>query len=247
MNIQTKSFVSFVMTENNLVLTIGQDIYSVGKDHLNYDKILDKIYQGDFENINQYVDARKEIIESGKIKIDEHGAVTFNGHPLQGPIADKFNQLVIMKRDISPLAKFMENLDKNPSERSKKELYGFLINKGFPLTEDGCFIAYKAIRDDWRDIHSGTFDNRVGAVHEMPRSNVDIDSNNACSTGFHVGTFEYAQYFGGNGSRMVLCKVNPTDAVAVPADHNQQKLRVCRYQVMDICSSRIEDPYWSSL
>ena len=57
------------------------------------------------------------------------------------------------------------------------------------------------------------------------------DVEQGCAKGLHVGSWEYANDFKGNGHLMVV-KVNPRDAVSVPRDCSWQKLRACRYVVV---------------
>lgn len=130
-----------------------------------------------------------------------------------------------------PLVLFLENLMENPSLRAVEELYGFLEASNLPITEDGHFLAYKSVRDDFTDHHTGTMDNSVGAIVEMPRNQVDEDKDRTCSRGLHFAAHEYAKNFG--GGRMVVLKINPKDVVAIPSDYNNQKGRACRYEIIE--------------
>jgi hypothetical protein len=116
--------------------------------------------------------------------------------------------------------------------RVVEDLYRFLEKGGIPLTPDGYFMAYKAVRDDYMDIHSGTFDNAVGKVPEMPREMVDDDPHRTCSRGLHVCSFDYLSFFSHANGHVMQCKVHPADVVAIPADYNDAKMRVCRYTVV---------------
>lgn len=78
-------------------------------------------------------------------------------------------------------------------------------------------------------VFNGYIPNFLGAIVEMPRDEVDPDGTVSCSVGLHVGTYAYASNYTGNN--MLLVKVNPRDVVQVP-DHDFNKLRVCRYQVV---------------
>ena len=133
------------------------------------------------------------------------------------------------------LKRFVDNLFLNPHWASIQQLGEFLKHNNFPLTEDGCFLGYKAVQRDWRDIHSGTNKNIIGAVISMPRDQVTFDPEVACSAGLHVGTYEYASGFGGSASRLLIVKVNPAHCVSVPYDYNHQKLRCSQYTVLGEC------------
>ena len=131
---------------------------------------------------------------------------------------------------IEPLVLFMENLMNNPSKRAVTELYGFLEKNNLPITPDGHFLAYKKVREDYLDVHSGTMNNSVGSIVEMERNMVDDDKNNTCSTGLHFCSQSYLNSFGGN--RTMILKINPRDVVSIPSDYNDSKGRACRYEVI---------------
>lgn len=73
----------------------------------------------------------------------------------------------------------------------------------------------------------------VGAVIEMPRSEVQDNSYEGCSTGLHVGTYDYALGFAYAGA-LVEVRFDPADVVSVPSDCGSAKMRVCRYEVVAV-------------
>jgi hypothetical protein len=132
-----------------------------------------------------------------------------------------------------PMMKFLSNLMGNPSKRAVDELYDFLEAGELPITEDGCFLAFKNVRSDYKDIHSGTFDNSVGKVCEMSRNRVCDNKDQTCSSGLHFCSIAYLPSFSdsGGGKTMIL-KINPADVVSIPSDYNNTKGRCCRYEVV---------------
>jgi hypothetical protein len=92
-------------------------------------------------------------------------------------------------------------------------------------------LAYKRVREDYKDIYSGTIDNIIGTVVSVPREQVDPDRRHQCSYGLHVGALDYVRGYGARGHILVV-KVNPQDCVSVPQDHNHMKLRTCRYEIL---------------
>jgi hypothetical protein len=105
-----------------------------------------------------------------------------------------------------------------------------LEKNNLPITPDGYFLAYKKVRANYLDVHSGTMDNSPGRVVEMPRNKVDDNQNNTCSHGLHFCSEGYLKHFG--GERTVIVKINPADVVSIPNDYNQTKGRACRYEVI---------------
>jgi hypothetical protein len=108
-----------------------------------------------------------------------------------------------------------------------------------PITDDGYFLAYKRVNRNYTDCHSGTFDNHVGKVVEMPREKVNANRNETCSAGLHVCSHSYLSHY--SGDRIVVVKINPKDVVSVPVDYNNAKMRVCRYEVVSELKSEDRD------
>ena len=145
------------------------------------------------------------------------------------------------------LEKFWRRCLSNPNRGSTEQLYAFLIHNRLTITDDGCFLAYKAVKNDFTDFRTGTFDNSPGRVVSMPREQVTFDPNIACSFGLHVSTLGYARAFGGANCVIVVAKVDPADVVSVPFDYDNQKIRTCRYEVLRVwegiqeCSHTVVD------
>lgn len=160
--------------------------------------------------------------------------VHYNGNPLHNTICQRILDILREGLDATGLVKFLENLMKNPSYTAVQELYLFLECNRIPITEDGYFLAWKKIRNDWKDIYSGTIDYSVGAKPEMPRNQVDENRERTCSNGLHVAGWDYLPHFGrsGDSDRVVIVKVNPADVVAVPSDYNNAKMRVSKMEVL---------------
>lgn len=160
------------------------------------------------------------------------GVVTHCGRPLHGYAVEKLVELINLGKDATPLAMFLDKLQHNPSSQTIDELYLFLEHGRIPITKNGNFLVYKAIRADWKDIHSGRFDNSIGATPKMPRSAVDDRREHTCSRGLHVCGFEYLPHFAHTNGHVVVCEVNPADVVSIPNDYNNTKMRVCEYRVV---------------
>ena len=184
----------------------------------------------------------RQVQGHGQISV-ENGQLYFEGEPVDTTLAEKILELVSIGLDIDPWIKFAENVYANPFQESRDELYTFLERANLPITEDGCFIAYKKVDANYRDCHSGTFDNSVGQILEMAREDVDSNRNNHCSHGFHFCSETYLRHFG--GSHVMLVKINPKDVVSIPTDYDFAKGRTCRYAVVgEIDETAIADHEW---
>ena len=160
------------------------------------------------------------------------GLVLFRGEPVHNTLTDRMLKMLNEGFDLVPMARFLSNLMENPSHRAIQELYTFLEYGKMPITEDGCFYAYKAVNPDYTDIWTGTISNAIGAKPWMPRNKVDENPDRISSHGFHVCSFDYLPYFAHNNGHVMICKVNPRDVVAIPRDFSNTKMRVNTYEVV---------------
>lgn len=147
------------------------------------------------------------------------------------------------------LVAFYDKIQTNPDQHSRTHLYEWLQNYGeFTITLGGDLICYKGVNDDLSSVQSGqaivngepvegNIPYLPGSLIEMPRSEVRHSPSQACATGLHVATPNFAN---GWGSKQISVLVNPRDVVSVPtADHSAEKMRVCRFKVIE----EITKPY----
>jgi len=167
----------------------------------------------------------------GSIKMDG-GKVSYKGRPVDTSLTRRIVQLVKDNKPVKSMLVFMDNLYKNPDQNAINELYDWLMRCNLPITDDGCFMAYKAVRHDYMDKHTGSVDNAVGKVPSMPRKDVDPNRANECSHGLHFCSLNYVKSFYQNGDKLVGVKINPKDVVSIPADYNYSKGRTWRYEVV---------------
>lgn len=236
--------VGFIITQDGISLVLDGKPHSIGKSHMNYAAILAALKTENYDDLAKLIDVPTAVKNQtkGTVTVNEYGEVFHNGSQVHGVISERIAAFVREQLPFEPLTRFLENLMLNPNTNSVEQLYAFLEHGGFPITPDGCFLAYKGVTDDFKDCHTRSFDNSIGAKQNMDRSLVDPNPNAACSTGFHVGTHEYATGFVSGGGKVVMVKVNPANAVSVPEDHSCQKLRVCDYEVVAMCPGKIMEP-----
>jgi hypothetical protein len=188
--------------------------------------------------------------------------VLWNGEELNNAISTRILDFALAGLDHTPLCKFLAKLMANPSKRAVEELYKFLEHQNLPITDNGNFLAYKGVDNDWYSKTAGTetliqgktksdgygktkIFNGVGEVIEMHRRDVDDNASQGCSKGLHAGTEEYAKQFAGTG-RMVIVEINPSDVVSIPYDCSFQKLRTCKYKVVSEYTDTLTKPLYDS-
>ena len=241
--------VPFMFVDGNLTLVINNKSYQVLPDHINYKMILEALPTATADELLDIVDVEKAVatFSDGLVEI-KNGQVTYEGEVVHGSISKRILEFMSKGLPFQPLVNFLNNLMENPSMQSQKELYDFLEHEHLPITEDGHFLAYKAVTNDFKDKYRGVFDNRVGQICEMTRSKVDDDRARGCSNGLHAGALNYVAGYGSleNGDKIVIVKINPADVVSVPSDCNCEKLRTCRYEVVGEYQGELLKPLYSA-
>jgi len=226
-----------MLTPGGIHMVIDGKPVTVAKSDKYFEEVVEALKRkAPAEEIIEILEAEKRRMESAVqvapgIEI-KGGQLYYENEAVAGVLGERMTQMLDEGFDLTPMAKFLENLMKNPSKRVVDHLYAFLEHGKNPITEDGFFLAYKAVRDNFTDIYTGTFDNSIGQVVKMPRNRVNEDPNQTCSAGLHVCSYEYLPHFSHANGHVVVCKVNPADVVAVPTDYNNTKMRVCQYEVV---------------
>jgi len=230
----------YLIQGNNITVVIGNQPHTISKTHLTYEKVKDAIKAGDWETVKDIIEPKKVILNYGNGNVSVQGEQLFwKGKEFHSALASRMIAMLQEGFTIEPMVEFMENLMSNPSRQAVTELYGFLEKNNLPITPDGCFLAYKKVRADYLDVHSGTMDNSVGNIVSMERNEVDDNRDNTCSAGLHFCSENYLKSFG--GARVVIVKINPRDVVSIPSDYNDAKGRACMYEVIGEVGSSAED------
>jgi len=234
--------IGWVKTEKHLTVVYNGVPTALSIGTGKYAAAMRLIKKGDKEGLIRLV--TENPIKSNKIKVVKGKVVDKKGQEVPPVLIGKLLTFIDKKLPVGPYVKFLENIKLNPDQRSREQLFDYLKTNNYPITKDGCFIAYKYVKKDENgklvDNYSGTYDNSVGKVVAMDRSNCNPDPYQTCSRGLHVAAFEYAS---GGGDVLLEVKVNPKDVVSVPIDYNRQKIRVCRYEVLRAGASEIKEHY----
>ena len=234
--------------DGNITLVLNGEQFFIVKEDPSYDKVRQALSDNaSAEELLVLVDKEKEVadyVHSTDIQI-KNGCVFYDGEEVHNTLTDRI--LTFMKEGlpVTPLVNFLEKLMQNPSYSARQELFDFLEHKHLPITEDGDFLAYKAVNSEYMDKYTGKINNRVGSSVEMVRWGVDDDRGHGCASGLHAGTLEYVQSYGSfhegdNTDKCIIIKINPTDVVSVPTDSGCQKLRTCKYLVLRDYEGKME-------
>lgn len=249
----------YIIQGNQVTVVINNKPYVVSKSHPMYSRVLEAIKNNDETTLENIIDPKKFVVDSGKGNISIQGDKLFwKDEEFHNSLAKRMITMLQEGFDVTPMVNFMENLMQNPSKRAVTELYGFLEKNTLPVTPDGCFLAYKRVRSDYLDCHSNTVLNKPAVymtdedkefikkpgkggvtvtvedgvtVVSMERNKVDDDFTRTCSSGLHFCSRDYLNHFG--GERIIILKINPRDVCAIPNDYNDSKGRTCRYEIVD--------------
>ncbi|AXQ63408.1 rIIB-like protein [Streptomyces phage Comrade] len=248
--------------EANLTVVHDGEMYVATDSHPNFQRIVAGLAVGD-ESVVELFDVQKTAqrrfdrlservtVANGKVYLDGEEA----DNALTQQVIHFVNQGV---EDFKPLVAFFEKVETNPNSHSREQLYTWLRDRNITLTEDGNFIAYKGVRvenDEYFSIstgkaisngveYNGAIPNPLGAIVEMPRSEVQHNPAVGCHTGLHAGTWGYASGFARGA--VLTVEINPRDVVSVPTDCDAAKLRVCRYIVKDVTETELDAAVYST-
>lgn len=229
------------ISDQNITLIIDAKPFTLPSTDERFKPLAEAAVAGDILKCRSIIHAYKQSLEDLEVFLGKntkveyrYGYVFVNGQPDDGAASRRIIELRKRGLPIRHLMAFLARLSENPSHNSATQLFDFVTRNDLPIDGEGFVIAFKAVRDDFKDFHSGTFDNSVGRIVSMPRQAVDDNSGNACSTGLHVSGERYAADFRRGSGQVVLVRIDPADFVAVPRDSSQQKARVCRYEVIGV-------------
>lgn len=230
------SKISSILGGDSITIILDGNSYTINKQAHTYDMVLKALREDNVEAMRAAINIRKGIVDGlaktggDKVRI-EGNSIYYCDREVTGLISSRIFEMLRLGLSVKPMVRFLEHMMQNSSKRAVDELFSFIDACRLPITEDGHFLAYKRVRHDYLDCHSGSMDNSVGKVLEMPRNMVDEDKHNTCSYGLHFCSYDYLRHFG--GERIMVLKINPKDVVAIPADYNNSKGRTCRYEVVD--------------
>jgi len=205
----------------------------------------------DIEAIGELADIQTWITKRslGRVTVDDCERLRLDGKLIDYGLTGRIGQIIEQGVPFESLVNFIERLDRNPDPTVKEDLYRFMQKGNLPLDPEGFVLGFKRVGDDYLSIHSGVENVKiwepaaeeptvmkgrirypVGGRVEMNREDCDPNRNRTCSRGLHVCSFEYLKSF--SGSRLLIVRVDPEHVTAIPADHNDQKLRCCQLEVV---------------
>jgi len=242
---------SYIFSQDgSLCVMVGENYYTVSTGHINFLHIKKAVADKDVERFLSLLHIEKTIANKsdGLVTVVD-GNVLYCGQVINDILTARMLELIRTGYDVGNFTRFLTELMQNTSHNSVHQLCAFLENKCLPFTDDGCFLAYKTVRSDYLDKHTGTISNKVGQKPNMARNLISDDPNNTCDVGLHVGALHYAGpngWYHNKGEHIMIVKVNPKNVVCVPNDHSMGKMRTCEYEVVGEYKGDLNKPVYAN-
>jgi len=227
--------INFMMTEKNVTVNFDGKTFIVPVSDNKYEQIKEFLQEGDFDGIKELFNTEELVRNVYGVNVSiKDGIAEIDGEELPSLLSTRLVQFAKESLPYDYLVAFWNRLKNNPSYASVQELFDLLERNHHPILPDGRFLAWKCVSCDYMDKYSGKISNQIGDVVSIHRRLVDDERRNQCSYGLHCGSIEYVrdQYYS-SGDIILEVAIDPADVVSVPTDHNCQKMRVCKYEVMN--------------
>lgn len=216
-------------------ITKGMNVYNADPSHPEFKKALALLVDDKIDEAIALIDLKKAVEEYSRGNcVIKDGIVKYGDIQITSGLAKRIVTSMREGEDFERYVEFLNNVMLNPSRKVVSRLFDFLQANDIEITDTGKFIAWKRVSHDYKDIHSGTFDNSPGKFVVMPRNQVDEDDNVTCSEGLHVCSKSYLDHYAtGPGYRTLKVEVHPQHVVSIPIDYNNAKMRTCCYKVLE--------------
>ena len=238
--------VYYTKHQGGITLMINGVHAVVDKTNPNYDLIEKDLKAKRYDRVialsNTKTAVTQAIADAGaesKLRIRD-GQIFWNGPKgeelVQGPLVERIVKTIrdgSTAKAVAPLVRLLTNISRNKKKDLREEMYQFLMAGKMPITVDGCFLAYKKVKANFKDIYTGKMDNSPGKLVAMDADKVDTNRHNTCSVGLHFCARSYLSSYGtGTASKVVVVKVNPRHVYAIPTDYDFAKGRASEYYVV---------------
>lgn len=224
-------FIPHILSGDSISIYLeSSDVYHCPNTHFLFNEIVQAVRSGNLKKVTILL--KEQQYKGLKILEDK---ILFNGREINNFAVQTFFKLRAEGHDIEPMLRFLENSFKNKYPAIVEKLYDFLSSKGMPITQDGCFIAYKFCNRDFFDSHTGrTIQYIPGTRVEVEREDIcDLSGEECSNKGLHVGNWEYSgMREGRENRRFLIVKVNPADVLSVPRGIDAKKIRVWAMDVL---------------
>lgn len=224
-----------------LNISVDGTVYTANDDHENFVKARQLCIDGNPLKAVDLVNTKKAVQEftSGAVTI-QGNTVKYKDLVISSSLTQRIVNAMSEGKEFKFLVKFFERLMANPSYRAVTDFFNFVDHNDIEIDEEGYVIAFRRVRNDYKDFYTGTMDNSVGKTVEMPRNMVNENPEQTCSNGLHIAAKHYIPHYHGGQGRILKVKVDPADVVSTPSDYSGSKCRVCKFVVLEDITNTFE-------
>jgi transcriptional regulator with PAS, ATPase and Fis domain len=224
----------FYFSDDNTVTVYfsNGDIAIWKKDTGAYDSVLEMCKNKEWIKIETMFRINKMIM-TNNTTIDKNNNIVVNNTVIEEDTNSLTRLIATLKKkgvvdtDIEKVKPFLMNCIQNEYIDAIHELYEYCKAMDFEITEDGCFLAYKNVNEDYTSVYDNKTKHTIGKITTV--DTFDTSRTNTCSMGLHFCSKSYLSSYG--GAKTIIVKINPKDVVAIPIDYNNTKGR-CKQYVM---------------
>ena len=150
--------IPYILTDNSLTIVVDGKALTMENSNPSFNEAKKLLSQEKYDELPNLFDTPMAVekFAEGNISVSD-GEVRYGNEVIHNHVVGRILDFMRQGLPYKPLVRFLDKLMDNPSRRAVNELYAFLEHKAMPLTPDGNFLAYKGVRSDYTDWHSGKF------------------------------------------------------------------------------------------
>jgi len=247
-----------IITKDSAVVVLDGEILTVKRGQgVIFDRVVEAIEAGDYDSIPSIL-SPKDLLDKVNLTFDEKtGQIYFQNYPLKSNLTDRIFQYWENEVPYEPLLNLLRKIMSHKGARGymQEDLFDFLECNDLPITEDGCFLAYKQTTEDGSPPYWGNCSIRyaVGKTISEPESKNNYDRETCGGAGLYFGNRKYwGDAWKGKGwtggGRMFLVKIDPRHVISVPTAYNDGKAKCWKMEVVkEFTSDIVEEVLTSSV
>jgi hypothetical protein len=241
---------NWLKTPAGLLVKLGGMLRTIHRSDARFAEIENAIKQGDMGIVEEKVFAVEKSVEKTEIFKIDNGVIQVKGEDVVPAFIEKrLQEHAANGVEVKSLENFWNKLKQNPHVQNQETLLLFLEKNKFPLLQNGNFIGFKGLNENYTDKHSSKFDMSPGITRnweaDHPGRKIDYMFGRDChDSGYHVGSLSYSTNANSYG-KTVEVEVDPRDVIYVSPNNTSWKIRVAEFKSLCDCRFKTADeiPY----
>ena len=132
------------------------EAFALDSTHPTFNALVRALKRKDWKRVPKLVSMAAAVADQteGNIKIKADG-IYYKGDKINNSLTRRIDEIIRRGQPVKAMLRFMDNLYQNPEAFAITELYDWLDGCKLPITDDGCFMAYKCVKNDYKDCYTG--------------------------------------------------------------------------------------------